>query len=181
MKIIVTGATGVIGRNAIPELVENGHEVVGFHRRDDGATWLRSVAARPRRVDLFDPDDLQRELRGADVVIHLATSIPPLAKMTKARHWDDNDRLAPTLRGTSSTQPGEPASHGSSSSRSAPTTSIAVITGSPRTTTFAQSSVRRRVPSSPRIWSPGSPAPGRPGSRYGLLSSTDPARRRQSS
>jgi nucleoside-diphosphate-sugar epimerase len=93
MKIIVTGATGVIGRNAIPELVENGHEVVGFHRRDDGATWLRSVAARPRRVDLFDPDDLQRELRGADVVIHLATSIPPLAKMTKARHRDDNDRL----------------------------------------------------------------------------------------
>lgn len=93
MRIIVTGATGAIGRATIPRLVAAGHDVVGLHHHDDGAAWLRRHGAEPVQVDLFDPTEVGDVLRGADAAIHLATSIPPLAKMAKARHWVMNDRL----------------------------------------------------------------------------------------
>ena len=93
MRIIVTGATGAIGRATVPRLVAAGHDVVGLHHHDHGAAWLRSTGAEPVQVDLFDAAEVGDVLRGADAAIHLATSIPPLAKMTKARHWVMNDRL----------------------------------------------------------------------------------------
>jgi nucleoside-diphosphate-sugar epimerase len=93
MRIIVTGATGVIGRATVPRLVAAGHDVVGLHHHDHGASWLRGNGAEPVQVDLFDPSKVRDVLRGADAAVHLATSIPPFAKMTKARHWVMNDRL----------------------------------------------------------------------------------------
>lgn len=93
MRIIVTGATGAIGRAAVPRLVAAGHEVVGLHHQDHGAAWLRGQGAEPAQVDLFDEWKVGDVLRGADAAVHLATSIPPLAKMTRARHWAMNDRL----------------------------------------------------------------------------------------
>lgn len=93
MRIVVTGATGAIGRSSVPLLVAAGHEVVGLHHRPSSAEWLRRHHAEPQEVDLFDPQEVARVLRGADVAIHLATSIPPLRKMTRARHWAMNDRL----------------------------------------------------------------------------------------
>lgn len=93
MRIIVTGATGAIGRATIPRLVAAGHDVVGLHHHDHGAAWLRRHGAEPVQVDLFDSAKVGEVLRGADAAIHLATSIPPLAKMAKARHWVMNDRL----------------------------------------------------------------------------------------
>jgi nucleoside-diphosphate-sugar epimerase len=93
MRIIVTGASGVIGRSSLPGLLAGGHDVVGFHHGDAGAEQLRQAGVEPRRVDLLDAAAVRRELRGADAVIHLATAIPPLAKVTKAHHWALNDRL----------------------------------------------------------------------------------------
>jgi nucleoside-diphosphate-sugar epimerase len=93
VRIIVTGATGAIGRAAVPRLVAAGHEVVGLHRQDHGAAWLRRQGAEPVQVDLFDASTVGEVLRGADAAVHLATSIPPLAKMARARHWVMNDRL----------------------------------------------------------------------------------------
>ncbi len=93
MRIIVTGATGAIGRATVPRLVAAGHDVVGLHHHDHGAAWLRRTGAEPAQVDLFDPAKVGDVLRGADAAIHLATSIPPLAKMAKPRHWATNDRL----------------------------------------------------------------------------------------
>lgn len=93
MRIVVTGATGAIGRTTIPRLVAAGHEVVGLHHQPSSAEWLRRHRAEPRYVDLFDPDQVGAVLLGADAAIHLATSIPPVAKMTKTRHWALNDRL----------------------------------------------------------------------------------------
>jgi nucleoside-diphosphate-sugar epimerase len=93
MRIIVTGATGAIGRATIPRLVAAGHDVVGLHHHDHGAEWLRRRGAEPAKVDLFDSAQVGAVLRGADAAIHLATSIPSLAKMTKERQWAMNDRL----------------------------------------------------------------------------------------
>lgn len=93
MRIVVTGATGAIGRSTIPRLVAAGHDVVGLFHRPSSAGWLRRQCAEPQHVDLFDPQQVGDVIRGADAAIHLATSIPPAVKMTKARHWAMNDRL----------------------------------------------------------------------------------------
>jgi len=93
MKVLFTGATGVLGREAVPMLVANGHDVTGVARNRDDETWLDSVGARPRTVDLFDLDSIRDAMAGTDTVIHYATSIPPQTAMTKRRSWETNDRL----------------------------------------------------------------------------------------
>lgn len=93
MHIVVTGATGAIGRAAIPHLIARGHSVLGLHRHPGGTELLARYGATSSRVDLFDPHAVRAALDGADVVIHLATSIPPLEKMAKLRYWAPNDRL----------------------------------------------------------------------------------------
>ncbi len=37
MKVLVTGSTGVLGRNVVPRLVESGHEVRALVRRQEEA------------------------------------------------------------------------------------------------------------------------------------------------
>lgn len=93
MRILVTGATGVLGRAALPHLIEAGHEVSAVAHTDRGSTWLADLGVSPIEVDLFDPDAVGRALAGIDVVIHLATSIPPLSLMGKRETWRLNDRL----------------------------------------------------------------------------------------
>jgi nucleoside-diphosphate-sugar epimerase len=93
MHVVITGATGAIGRQAVPRIIADGHTVVGLHRRPEGAEQLRRVGAEARRVDLFDRDAVAEAVRRADAVIHLATAIPPLARMSRRRHWAMNDRL----------------------------------------------------------------------------------------
>lgn len=93
MRIVVTGATGALGRAAVPRLVAAGHDVVGLHHHDVGAAWLRGQGADAARINLFDGDQVANVLRGADAAVHLATSIPKRARMAKVRHWAMNDRL----------------------------------------------------------------------------------------
>lgn len=93
MKIFVAGATGVIGTELIPRLVDAGHDVTGISRTKSDHDQLEGSGARPVSVDLFDPDRLTTAAAGSDVVMNLATSIPPLAKMGRRRAWRVNDRL----------------------------------------------------------------------------------------
>lgn len=93
MKILLTGATGVLGRAAVPRLVEDGHDVIAVSRSPDDAAWLEETGARPEPVDLFDPSAIGRAVAGVDTVVHFATAIPPMSKMTKRRSWAMNDRL----------------------------------------------------------------------------------------
>ena len=39
MKVFVAGATGVLGRALVPQLVAGGHEVVGMTRSARSRTW----------------------------------------------------------------------------------------------------------------------------------------------
>lgn len=93
MRIFFVGATGVIGRSAVPLLVGEGHRVSAQARRDEAARWLRSVGAEPVHLDLFDPAQVSAAVAGHDAVIHYATSIPPAAEMRRRRAWEMNDRL----------------------------------------------------------------------------------------
>lgn len=93
MRIFFTGATGAIGSEAVPRLVEAGHEVNGVVRSEADNGRLIDVGARPVVVDLFDPDAVSDAVAGADAVLHFATAIPPQDRITKRDSWDTNDRL----------------------------------------------------------------------------------------
>ena len=47
MKVFVAGATGVLGRALVPQLVARGHEVVGMTRSASKQDLVRSLGARP--------------------------------------------------------------------------------------------------------------------------------------
>jgi uncharacterized protein YbjT (DUF2867 family) len=75
--ILLTGASGTVGRALLPGLLERGHEVRAL-TRDSRRLGRHRVEVRLTLGDLTDLGDprLQRQaLRGVDTVIHLAASI----------------------------------------------------------------------------------------------------------
>ncbi|MGB7860323.1 MAG: NAD(P)-dependent oxidoreductase [Acidimicrobiia bacterium] len=93
MKILFTGATGVIGRQALPMLIEEGHDVTAVSRSESDRDWIDSLGARPAQVNLFEADAVSGAMSGIDTVVHYATTIPPQSRMTKRESWHMNDRL----------------------------------------------------------------------------------------
>lgn len=93
MRILFTGATGVLGRETVPRLISNGTDVTALARSDEDAKWLEGLGARPVSVDLFDRRAVAEAMAGIDTVVHFATSIPALREMRKREAWRMNDRL----------------------------------------------------------------------------------------
>ena len=94
MRIFITGATGVIGRRAVPLLVAGGHRVTAVGRSPAKRDALRRAGAEAVEIDLFDADRVRHAVIGHDVVINLATHIPPSAtRMMMRWEWRENHRL----------------------------------------------------------------------------------------
>jgi nucleoside-diphosphate-sugar epimerase len=72
MHVFVTGASGHIASAVIPDLLNNGHQVVGLARSDASAEAVAGLGAEVRRGDLNDLDGLRQAASEADGVIHLA-------------------------------------------------------------------------------------------------------------
>jgi nucleoside-diphosphate-sugar epimerase len=72
MRIFVTGASGWIGSAVVPELLGEGHEVVGLARSEASAQRLEAAGAMVQQGDIDDPDGLAKAANDADGVIHLA-------------------------------------------------------------------------------------------------------------
>ncbi len=93
MKLFVTGATGVLGRAAVPGLVAAGHEVRAVARRPESEAALRAAGAEPVAVDLFDPAAVMAAVAGSEGVLHLATHVPTVADARRKGAWDTHNRL----------------------------------------------------------------------------------------
>ena len=75
--ILVTGATGTVGRALLPRLLESGEEVRALVRDPRGLGRMRVEVriALGDLAELSDPRVIRQALRGARTVIHLAAAI----------------------------------------------------------------------------------------------------------
>jgi nucleoside-diphosphate-sugar epimerase len=85
MRILLAGATGVIGRPLLTLLVRAGHDVTGTTRSAARVGAIAASGAVPAVVDVFDEDGLREAARVArpEVVIHQLTNLPDEADPTK--------------------------------------------------------------------------------------------------
>ncbi len=94
MRVLVTGATGVIGRRLVPLLAAEGHQVGAVTRSAAKAEALKQAGATLVEVDLYDRAAVTRALAGYDAAINLATHMPPSsARMLLPGAWRENDRV----------------------------------------------------------------------------------------
>src|ERR1700720_2475339 len=92
MRVFIAGASGVLGRRLIRQLVERGHSVVGQVRSAKAESVVQAAGGTPRHADLFDAESLAKAAEGCDTVIHAATAIPVKQKTTPA-DWAMNDHI----------------------------------------------------------------------------------------
>lgn len=80
MKVFLAGATGAIGRQLVPALIEAGHRVSGISRTEPGAALLRAQGASAAVCDVFDNEGLAAVMQDTkpDAVIHQMTAIPAM-------------------------------------------------------------------------------------------------------
>src|SRR3569832_2066230 len=93
MEIFVSGATGVIGRRAVPMMAAAGHKVTAVVRAPEKAAMMKRMGASPVQVDLFDPAAVRKAAAGQEVIVNLATRIPPSARAFLPFAWRENDRI----------------------------------------------------------------------------------------
>ena len=77
MRIFLAGATGAVGRELLPLLLDRGHQVTALCRTDDAARRLRAQGADAAVADVFDADALDRVVRAAEPegVMHQLTAL----------------------------------------------------------------------------------------------------------
>jgi nucleoside-diphosphate-sugar epimerase len=86
MRIFFAGASGVIGTNLIPMLVEQGHVVAGMTRTESKIDKVRSLGAQPFLVDVYDVGELTESVADfkPDMVMHQLTDLPDDSSMIDA-------------------------------------------------------------------------------------------------
>jgi len=73
-KIIITGATGSIGRNLVQQLITRGNEVIIFTRNPENAKNKIANASKYVKWEYENVTAWLHELHGVDVLVHLASA-----------------------------------------------------------------------------------------------------------
>lgn len=96
MRILLAGASGVVGRPLLPRLVGEGHEVTGLTRRPERAKTIRASGADAVVCDVLDREQIRTVAVASrpEIVIQHLTDLPPnLNPRNMKRAYDANDRL----------------------------------------------------------------------------------------
>jgi len=87
MRVFVAGASGAIGTRLVPQLLEQGHDVVGTSMSPANAERIRALGAEPIVLDLLASGAVRRAVLETepDAIVHQATA---LADVRFSRHLD---------------------------------------------------------------------------------------------
>ena len=89
LRVAIAGGSGFVGRALASKLTPS-HEVIALARRADGQP--ASPGVEWRACDLFNLDEAEGALAGADVAVYLVHSMMPSARLTQGR-FDDLDLI----------------------------------------------------------------------------------------
>lgn len=95
MRVFVAGASGVIGRPLVRQLLAAGHEVTGTTRREERAEEIRAAGATAVVCDVFDAAALAAAVKAAapEVVVNQLTSLPQRYDPRKASFYEATNRV----------------------------------------------------------------------------------------
>ncbi|MFC1569848.1 NAD-dependent epimerase/dehydratase family protein [bacterium] len=74
MKVLLTGATGFLGRHIIRKLTSEGAEVLALVRKTSQTSHLEHQHVKFIQGNLRDHLSIQKAMKGVDVIVHAATS-----------------------------------------------------------------------------------------------------------
>ncbi len=96
MRVLVAGATGVIGRRLVPALLDAGHDVTAMCRSAERAEQARAAGAETAIADALDPGAVTQAVARArpDAVVNQLTALPKRIDPRRIeRDFERNDRL----------------------------------------------------------------------------------------
>lgn len=78
MRVFLAGATGVLGRRLVPQLLSAGHDVIGLARSEAGAHRVRDLGGEPAMADALHAEGLREAVTQAnpEVVVNQLTRLP---------------------------------------------------------------------------------------------------------
>ena len=75
MKVLVTGATGLVGRHLSQSLIEHGFRVSALVRPSSNTAFLEKLGLEIVRGDITDAIAVERAVQGCQQVYHLAAKM----------------------------------------------------------------------------------------------------------
>ncbi len=96
MRVLIAGATGVMGQQLVPRLTEVGHDVFAMIRKESDKAKMSRLGAVPVVADALDRAEVEDAVRQAapDVVVHQLTAIGDI----DTRHFDRSFAATNRLR-----------------------------------------------------------------------------------
>lgn len=95
MRVLVAGATGAMGKQLVPRLVEAGHEVFAMIRKTSDKATMSDLGAVPVLADALDRGQVEAAVRQAapEVVVHQLTAIGDIDTRHFERSFAATNRL----------------------------------------------------------------------------------------
>ena len=95
MRVLVAGATGVMGHQLVPRLAEAGHEVFAMTRKESDKSKAAELGAVPVIADALDRAAVEAAVRQAEpeVVVHQLTAISHVDPRHMERSFAATNRL----------------------------------------------------------------------------------------
>jgi nucleoside-diphosphate-sugar epimerase len=97
VRVFVAGASGAIGTRLVPQLIDQGHQVIGTFRSPGHGERVRALGAEPVALDLLDASAVRKAVfeTEPEAIVHQATA---LANVRFSRNLDRTFALTNRLR-----------------------------------------------------------------------------------
>jgi len=88
MKIVVSGATGSLGKAVMQHLTEQGHELLGLGRNEAKIKAMETEGFVMQKCDILDVNAIENSIIGTDLLVHCAAYASPFG--SKRKYFETN-------------------------------------------------------------------------------------------